>query len=211
MPVMQNINISTQYFVFLKKMEADLEPDIDKDGNQRWFKDGKVHRENGPAIIWRDGEQDWYKDGKRHRDGDLPAVVTESGILHYYKYGKLHRDGDLPAIMRPSGHRAWYQDGWEHRDGDKPAVISGDGDEEWWRHGNRHRDGDMPAYVSDEYGFLYFYKNGECHRDFGPAHIRRSKPPKFYEHGLKRRPISVRGETLVSRAPASWSPVMCFM
>ena len=56
-----------------------------------------------------------------------------------------------------------------------------------------------------------FYKDGERHREIGPASIRPNKPPKFYEHGVKRLPISMRGETLVGLAPTSWSPVMCFV
>ncbi len=40
----------------------------DPDGTQRWFKDGKLHREDGPAIIWPSGYQEWYKDGKEITD-----------------------------------------------------------------------------------------------------------------------------------------------
>ena len=28
-------------------------------GSERWFLDGKFHREDGPAIIWKNGDE-WY-------------------------------------------------------------------------------------------------------------------------------------------------------
>ena len=33
------------------------------DGPQLWFIKDKLHRENGPAIIWSDGVQEWYING----------------------------------------------------------------------------------------------------------------------------------------------------
>lgn len=37
------------------------------DGTEYWFQNGKVHREDGPAIIWADGAEVWYMNGKLHR------------------------------------------------------------------------------------------------------------------------------------------------
>jgi hypothetical protein len=28
-----------------------------------------------PAVIWNNGTQKWYKNGKLHRDNDLPAII----------------------------------------------------------------------------------------------------------------------------------------
>ncbi len=36
--------------------------------NNTWYKNGKRHRKDGPAVIWGDGSQFWYKNGKRHRE-----------------------------------------------------------------------------------------------------------------------------------------------
>ena len=47
---------------------------IDEYNNVFWYKKGKLHREDGPAIIWSSGRKDWYKDGKYHRE-DGPAVI----------------------------------------------------------------------------------------------------------------------------------------
>jgi hypothetical protein len=36
----------------------------DDNGTERWFLNGKIHREGGPAIIWADGAQAWWIDGR---------------------------------------------------------------------------------------------------------------------------------------------------
>jgi len=34
------------------------------DGTKRWFLNGKLHREDGPAIEWPDGKKYWYLNDK---------------------------------------------------------------------------------------------------------------------------------------------------
>ena len=34
--------------------------EINDFGDQFWYKDGKRHRDDGPAVIWSDGDQSWY-------------------------------------------------------------------------------------------------------------------------------------------------------
>lgn len=61
-----------------------------------WYKNGLLHRENGPAER-EDCREYWYKDGQLHRE-DGPAVTT-TAVKIWYKNGKYHRlDG--PAIIR---------------------------------------------------------------------------------------------------------------
>ena len=36
---------------------------INKFGRKHWLKNGKYHREDGPAIEWPNGEKFWYKNG----------------------------------------------------------------------------------------------------------------------------------------------------
>ncbi len=38
-----------------------------------WFMNGKLHREDGPAVHWRYTYKSWYKYGKLHRE-DGPAI-----------------------------------------------------------------------------------------------------------------------------------------
>ena len=37
--------------------------EVDSNGTQFWFNNGKLHREDGPAIIFPDGTQFWYING----------------------------------------------------------------------------------------------------------------------------------------------------
>jgi hypothetical protein len=66
------------------------------DGGQQWYKNSKLHRDDGPAVIDIDGEQQWYINGERHRD-DGPAI-TGGGNEWWYINGKRHRING-PAII----------------------------------------------------------------------------------------------------------------
>lgn len=59
---------------------------IDSTGNRRWFKNGKLHREDGPAYISRDGRQCWYHHGVLHRE-DGPAIITQNNENIWYING----------------------------------------------------------------------------------------------------------------------------
>jgi hypothetical protein len=52
------------------------------DGATRWFADGRLHREDGPAYI-SDAGQSWWKNGKLHRE-DGPAVEYSDGVKRWY-------------------------------------------------------------------------------------------------------------------------------
>src|SRR5438105_15551798 len=75
-------------------------------------------KRNG-MIEYPDGRKAWYRDGQLHRD-DGPAIEDPSGRKAWYRDGQLHRD-DGPAVEDPSGYKEWYRDGQRHRD-DGPAV-----------------------------------------------------------------------------------------
>jgi phage terminase Nu1 subunit (DNA packaging protein) len=84
---------------------------IDKSGTKRWYIDGKLHREDGPAIEYADGDKYWYFKRKRHRE-DGPAIEWANGDRYWYIHGKLHRE-DGPALERAGGYEAWYINGSE--------------------------------------------------------------------------------------------------
>ena len=48
-----------------------------KNKDKRWFKNGKLHRDGGPAIEFKNGTKKWYKNGKLHRF-KRPAIETET-------------------------------------------------------------------------------------------------------------------------------------
>ena len=55
----------------------------DSCGTKYWYKDGKFHREDGPAYIKPDGSQYWFANGKRHRE-DGPAIIYPDGTQEWY-------------------------------------------------------------------------------------------------------------------------------
>jgi hypothetical protein len=110
-----------------------IEHDISSNGDQVWYRGGKRHRDDGPAVIHASGTQSWYRNGKRHRD-DGPAVIYANGDQIWYREGKLnHEDG--PAVIEANGTRYWYRDDKLHRE-DGPAVIMSNGIQYWYVNDN---------------------------------------------------------------------------
>ena len=44
---------------------------------------GELHRDEGPAVIWRNGQQAWYRNGKYHRE-DGPAIIWADGTQFWF-------------------------------------------------------------------------------------------------------------------------------
>jgi hypothetical protein len=78
-------------------------------GNKRWYLNGKLHREDGPAIEYANGEKRWYINDKHHRE-DGPAIEYVNGEKHWYVNDKLHRE-DGPAVERYDGTKFWFLNG----------------------------------------------------------------------------------------------------
>ena len=74
-------------------------------GNKYWNQNGKLHREDGPAIEEVNGTG-WYQKGVAHRE-DGPAIDWKKGEKYWYQKGKLHRE-DGPAIEKVNGNKSWY-------------------------------------------------------------------------------------------------------
>jgi hypothetical protein len=73
------------------------------------YKNGKLHCEDGPAVIHRCGGKEWHINGQLHRE-DGPAREHSNGGQEYFQNGQRHRlDG--PAIWSPYGEEAWFLDG----------------------------------------------------------------------------------------------------
>ena len=91
----------------------------------KWFKNGNLHREGGPAELASGGYFAWYKDGKLHRDGGLPARFgpTYNEIL-WYEEGRLHRvDGPSTLkFLKTSFEVDWHNQGLPNRL-EGPAII----------------------------------------------------------------------------------------
>lgn len=52
-----------------------------------WMKNGKVHREDGPAIEHAYGATEWWRDGLRHRE-DGPAIECADGLKRWFLNGE---------------------------------------------------------------------------------------------------------------------------
>jgi len=61
------------------------------DGTRRWYRDGRLHREDGPAIERSGGTCLWYRDGRLHRE-DGPAIERSDGTREWYRDGELYRE-----------------------------------------------------------------------------------------------------------------------
>jgi len=89
-----------------------------KSGKQEWRVNGMLHRETGPAVIFKDGTKYWYCCDMLHRD-----TRDATGNIG-------------PAMEYADGYKAWYRFGQRHRL-KGPAVIWTNGSLEYWRHDKR--------------------------------------------------------------------------
>ena len=87
-------------------------PEIDRFGNKRWYKDDnafQLHRIDGPAVELITGSRHWFQNGLCHRlDG--PAVELSDGSKSWCQDGRYHRV-DGPAIEYANGDKHWYYRG----------------------------------------------------------------------------------------------------
>jgi hypothetical protein len=97
---------------------------IDSDGCKFWEVDGKLHRENGPAIEAKSGTKVWYINGLQHRD-DGPAMETHCGKKVWFKHGKAHRE-DGPAVedeVNGLNLKEWWIDGVKYSEQEFNFII----------------------------------------------------------------------------------------
>lgn len=63
-------------------------------GDKLWFKNGKCHREGGPAVEWSNGDGAWFVDGKLHKlDG--PAIERKDGSKEWWIEGKQYSEAEF--------------------------------------------------------------------------------------------------------------------
>ena len=63
------------------------------------------------VIVYDNSYREWCINGKLHRE-DGPAVESNGGYRAWYINGKRHRE-DGPAVERADGSREWWLDGEE--------------------------------------------------------------------------------------------------
>jgi len=76
---------------------------------QIWYKNGQIHRVDGPAIIYNPRHpkyfllhtyEEWFYEDKSHRIGG-PSEMLINGGWSWYENGNLHRE-DGPASYYPN-------------------------------------------------------------------------------------------------------------
>lgn len=96
---------------------------------EEWFWRGKLHRQNGPAIVKRFKniyknayineelilQEFWYNDGELHREGGPAVTCKDDGIkMMWYRHGLCHRDKEEgPAVIRACTG-LYYNQWWEN-------------------------------------------------------------------------------------------------
>lgn len=162
---------------FIRAVRYEKNSDEDK----RWFLNGKLHREDGPAVEYANGSKYWYINDKLHRV-DGPAIERFNGDKLWYINGLVHRENDLPAIEWGDGNKYWYLNGKRHRE-DGPAVILLNLMKSWYKKGQKHRK-DGPAIEWND-GAKEWFSYGKRHRIDGPAIERNSGVREWYKNGKK--------------------------
>jgi hypothetical protein len=141
-----------------------------------YYKNEKLHREDGPAIEYEDGTCLWFIEGKEYTEEEYDKKILEmkvqNPVINEYgtkiwknEKGEYHRI-DGPAIEFMNGDKYWFQNGNRHRT-DGPAISLKKGDEYWYQNDLLHREDGPACEYAD--GDREWYQNGKRHREDGPA------------------------------------------
>ena len=87
---------------------------IDNSGSKHWYRDDKLHREDGPAIEWADGSKEWYRDGKLHRE-DGPAIEWADGTRFWYLNDKELTEAEFMARNKTCDGKVVTIDGKQYQ------------------------------------------------------------------------------------------------
>ena len=75
-------------------------PVIDKFGTQQWRDaNNRLHREDGPALIYADGSTEWYYDGLRHCLTG-PACFYSYGYKAFWIFGKQVTESEFNFFFK---------------------------------------------------------------------------------------------------------------
>jgi len=109
-------------------------------GDKFWIINGELHREDGPAIEYASGSKEWFINGNELTEQEFnrlypqyEIVTNEYGTIRYYLNGELHRE-DGPAVEYTNGDKFWIINGKKHRE-DGPAIEFASGNKYWFING----------------------------------------------------------------------------
>jgi hypothetical protein len=70
-------------------------------GDNYWYLNGQLHREDGPAVECANGYKSWWLNNKRHRE-DGPAVEYSDGSKSWYLNEKRLTEEEFNKRMTPT-------------------------------------------------------------------------------------------------------------
>jgi hypothetical protein len=93
---------------------CEIDYSVDHEGTTRWYLNGHLHREGGPAVEYASGSKVWYLNGKVQRV-DGPAIEYGDGNKEWYLHGKCHRiDGPAVEFTHPTKAHGWWLSGTQY-------------------------------------------------------------------------------------------------
>jgi len=80
-------------------MVGKMKPEkVQHDDISEYRLNGKLHREDGPAVEYVDGSKEWWFNGKLHRE-DGPAVEYVDGSKEWWFNGKQFTKWEFEMLM----------------------------------------------------------------------------------------------------------------
>ena len=74
---------------------------VHSDVSEHWYLNGRLHRENGPAVEYANGNKTWYLNGELHRE-DGPAVDWAGSFKEWWINGqKLTKEEFNEQLKKP--------------------------------------------------------------------------------------------------------------
>jgi hypothetical protein len=187
-----------------------INPIINECGTKYWFDDNKLHRDDGPAVIYSNGNVEfWFKGNRiycKTNDHFLSTIPLIPSYLEFEElsYGsefyfdddnKLHCDDGPALIYRKQNifhYSKYFHHGKLHR-ANGPAFELLEKHKEWYLNDELHRVDGPAIEISD--GYKVWYINGKLHRIDGPAIERRLGTKEWYVNGKRHR---VDGPAIIS-------------
>jgi hypothetical protein len=187
-PVMEVDNYGIKRWKLNGRLHREDGPAVESiNGNKEWYCHGQLHRVDGPAIEWYDGDKWWYLKGKKYTEAGWKKQVSSMKKRDVNSKTVSHEANDpTQQVMEvvEDGTKYWKLNGQLHRE-DGPAIEWFNGRKDWYLHDKLHRE-DGPALEYTD-GSKFWYLHGQCHRVDGPAIEWTDGDKYWYLHGKLHR------------------------
>lgn len=159
-----------------------------------YYINGKIHRENGPAIEWSDGSKYWYIEGNLHRD-KKPAVIQMNGLCEWWEngnfvYKKIIHPTSVQELIDNENQVEQIKEialyGFDSETKAEIIKIKQYNGFEYRKYNHKLHREDGPA-VEDLDGTKEWRINGKVHREDGPAIELKNGTKKWYKHDSLHR------------------------